>query len=271
MESAATVQTEARTDPLRELVLEAQEGDSSAVAALWTEVEKFVRWQARRRFRAVGSMGGCEVDDLVQEGFIAFAQAINDYDPARGNFLTLLNYNLLTAFAVAEGMRGKDPLNGAASLDEPLSEIYGDDAEQTRADLIPDQRAEAAFTDVEERLFTEDLRKALFRALDALSPAQRQIIKARYYEGHTLKRVGEECGFSASRAREIEGAALRQLRRQAKMFGLEQFVTQHTIYFYHYGVATMEHTGTSPVEASVLQRERLEKLWESEKMYTVLS
>lgn len=255
MEEVST-QTETREDPLRELALAAQGGDSSAVAALWTEVEKFVRWQARRRFRAVGSLGGCELDDLIQEGYIAFVKSLNDYDPARGYFLTLLNYNLLTAFAVAEGMRGKDPLNGAASLDEPLSEIYGDDAEQTRADLIPDQRAEAAFTDVEERLFTEDLRKALFRALDALSPAQRQIIKARYYEGRTLKRVGEECGFSASRAREIEGAALRKLRQQAKLFGLDQFVEQRTPYYRHIPIQTGRQT-----EEIILIRENLRNKW----------
>ena len=242
MEEVST-QTETREDPLRELALAAQGGDSSALGVLWTEVEKFVRWQARRRFRAVGSLGGCEVDDLVQEGYIGFVQAINDYDPARGNFLTILNYALLTAFAEAEGFRGtKDPLNGAASLDEPLGEIYGDDTEQTRADLIPDQRAEAAFTDVEERLFTEDLRKALFRALDALSPAQRRIIKSRYYAGLTLKRVGEERGITASRAREIEGSALRKLRQQATKYGLDGFVDLKTNFYMGFSIAQGKRT-----------------------------
>ncbi len=267
-------QPETKTDPLRELALAAQGGDSSTVAALWESVEGFIRWQARRRFHTVGNVGGAEVDDLVQQGFFGLVEAINDFNPERGNFLALLSFHLLKVFAEAEGFRGgKDPLNGAASLDEPLGEIYGDDSEQTRADLIPDQRAEAAFTGAEQKLFIQDLHRTLTKALDALSPAQREIIKARYFEGRTLKRVGEERGITASRARQIEGDALRKLRQQAGKYGLEQFVEQRTIFYKSYGIKTMQITETSPVEAIFFDRERLRALvqtTETRQEFTVI-
>ena len=247
------------------LALEAQGGDSSTVAALWMEVEKFVRWQARRRFHTVGNVGGVEVDDLVQEGFFALVEAINDFNPKRGNFLTLLSFHLLKVFAEAEGFRGgKDPLNGAASLDEPLGEIYGDDSEQTRADLIPDQRAEAAFTGAEQKLFIQDLHRALTRALDTLSPAQREIIKSKFFQGRTLKQIGNSRGISAERVRQTEGDALRKLRQQAGKVGLDQFVETRTRYYRRYGVELMRRTLTSPTEALLLEREYLRTLGQME-------
>lgn len=256
------------------LALEAQDGDSSTVAALWESVKGFIRWQARRRFHAVGNMGGVELDDLIQEGFFALVEAINDFNPKRGNFLTLLSFHLLKVFAEAEGFRGtKDPLNNAASLDEPLDAIFGDGSEQCRADIIPDEKAEAAFTDAEQKLFIQDLHRALTKALDALSPAQREIIKARYFEGRTLKRVGEERGITASRARQIEGDALRKLRQQAGKYGLEQFVEQRTIFYKSYGIKTMQITETSPVEAIFFDRERLRALvqtTETRQEFTVI-
>lgn len=273
MEEVST-QTETREDPLRELALAAQGGDSSTVAALWTEVEKFVRWQARRRFHAVGNMGGVELDDLVQQGFFGLVEAINNFNPERGSFTRILSFHLLKVFAEAEGFRGtKDPLNNAASLDEPLDAIFGDGSEQCRADIIPDEKAEAAFIDTEQKLFIQDLHRTLTKALDALSPAQREIIKARYFEGRTLKRVGEERGITASRARQIEGDALRKLRQQAGKYGLEQFVEQRTSYYKSYGIKTMQITETSPVEAIFFDRERLRALvqtTETRQEFTVI-
>ena len=85
MEEVSSTQPETKIDPLKDLALAAQGGDSSAVAALWESVERFVKMQARRRFHIVGNMSGVELDDLCQLGFRALVEAIDSYDPTRGS------------------------------------------------------------------------------------------------------------------------------------------------------------------------------------------
>lgn len=270
MESAVTTIEESKTDPIRALVLAAQDGDKQCMSALWESVERFIRVQAKRRFVVSGGAGGVELDDLCQSGFLALFDAVQRFDPERENssFLSLLVLCLKSVFNEVQGTRHSDALQFAVSIDAQESD---DDDDLTIADRVPDPAAQADFDAAEDAIFQAQLRKALKTALDCLPPARREIIKSRFFEGLTQKEIAQKRSITAGAVQAAEGEALRELRREARKSGLEQFVTQHTVYFYHYGVATMEHTGTSPTEASVLQRERLEKLWESEKMYTVLS
>lgn len=235
------------------LALEAQGGDSSTVAALWTEVEKFIRWQARRRLHLTGVLAGAEYDDLVQGGYLALVEAVDSYDVAKGGFLTMLNFKLLTIFAEMQGLRtGHDALNRAAvSLDAPIGEDGGDAVQM--ADFIPDPQAQAELDGVNERIFQSQLQQALTRALDALPPNRREVIKARFYENKTLKQVGIERQISPERARVLEFEALRQLRQGAKRNNLEEFIELKTDYYTGYSI----QQGRRTTEEIFLSREQL--------------
>ena len=243
--------------------------DPAIMPALWEAVERFIKWQSRQRFQLVGSLGGCEVDDLIQSGYIALVEAVQGFDPEKENasFLSLLALRLKTAFNEAAGIRStrRDALLYAGSLDRPISE------EEPEGEALIDLQGapDAGFEATEDRIFTEDLHRALEMALDALPAKKREIIKARYYDGLTREEIARQRGCTGSAVREQERQALDQMRQQAKTTGLAQFVELHTLYYRHYGVEYMKRTHTSPVEAVFLDRERLRELWETEQRYTV--
>jgi len=258
-----TARTEIKNDPLRELVLSAQGGDREAMAALWDGVERFVRWEANRRYTLTGTIGGADIDDLCQCGYLALVDAVGRYDPqkANGSFLGLLSFRLRTAFSEAQGIRGhRDPLNRAASLDEPLSDCLHDDSEQTRADFIEDPAAADAFTAAEDRIFKDQLSKAIFRALDALPAERRQVVKDRFYRKLTLAEIARERGVTANAIREAEGTALRQMRMQAWKYGLDRFIEQQTRFYRPAGYGAFANADyTSSTELTVFEREQLRR------------
>jgi RNA polymerase primary sigma factor len=68
-----------------------------------------------------------------------------------------------------------------------------------------------------EAILSEDLSTQVERALATLSPKEQEIIRLRFGIGddvpRTLEEVGQRYGLTRERIRQIEGKALRQLRR----------------------------------------------------------
>ena len=144
-----------------------QSGERDKLPELWEQVEKFVAQQAHRRHLLSGGVGGVEVEDLYQSGYIALVAAADTYDPDAGRaFIGWLSLALKTAFAEAGGYRShkqvRDPLHHAGSLDVPTSE----DSDTAIGDLVADLNAAQDFRDVEDRLYLEQLHNALEKALD---------------------------------------------------------------------------------------------------------
>lgn len=102
-----------------------------------------------------------------------------------------------------------DPLRYAGPLDVPV--LDGGDDGSTLAELIPDQKADAAFEDVAERDRVERLRAALERALDQIPRDQAEAVRAAYFYG---KRVDNK----------LKNAALRSLRNPVISKGLKSFL-----------------------------------------------
>lgn len=133
-----------------------------------------------------------------------------------GNISLLLTYystTLKAAFTAACGVRTRreqmDPLRYAGPLDVPV--LDGGDDGSTLAELIPDQKADAAFEDVAERDRVERLRAALERALDQIPRDQAEAVRAAYFYG---KRVDNK----------LKNAALRSLRNPVISKGLKSFL-----------------------------------------------
>ena len=163
------------------IVLSVQSGDCD-VLALWGMCRRYAMQQATRWLRAFEGSGGVELDDLEQSAFIGLLKAVQTWKPESGAFSTWYTIQLRAVFVEAYGMRTKrtreDPLNKFhLSLDTPLDE--NEDGSFTIADVLPDEAAEEAFEDIEQR----DFRQAVQAALAQLTDAQRDAIISEFWLG----------------------------------------------------------------------------------------
>ncbi len=163
------------------IAVSVQSGDGD-VLALWGMCRRYAMQQATRWLRAFESSGGVELDDLEQSAFIGLLKAVQTWKPESGAFSTWYTIQLKAVFVEAYGTRTKrtreDPLNKYhLSLDTPLDE--NEDGSFTIADILPDERAEAEFEDIEQR----DCQQAVQAALAQLPNAQREAIIGEFWFG----------------------------------------------------------------------------------------
>ena len=163
------------------IAVSVQSGDGD-VLALWGMCRRYAMQQATRWFRAFEGSGGVELDDLEQSAFIGLLKAVQTWKPESGAFSTWYTIQLKAVFVEAYGMRTKrtreDPLNKYhLSLDTPLDE--NEDGSFTIADVLPDEAAEEAFEDIEQR----DFQQAVQAALAQLTDAERDAIISEFWLG----------------------------------------------------------------------------------------
>ena len=234
-------------DNVDKLAIAAKE-DKAIIPALWDAVAGFIRYQANRRYNILRAEGTArdEIDDYTQQGYFALLDAVEGFSPEHGaGFTTYLAFHLKAAFRDVEGIRTekRDALQFADSLDMPLDDESGD----TLLDIVADP--DNPYQETEARIFTEQLRKALLKALDALPLVKREIIKARYFDGLQRAEIAQRQGRTISSIREQERTALQQLRREARKTGLDRFIELSTDYY--------NINGFRPVEKTAERRETL--------------
>lgn len=246
-----------------ELAVKIKAGDRELVPVLWDQVKSLVYWKARQRYLLTDGFGGADIEDLVQSGFLGLLETVEIFDPDAGaGFLTVLDWKLKTAFSEAAGGRSKrrsrDPLNYAASLDEPLTD--DGDSSLTLLDTIPDDRDD--FEDVDEKIWTEQLRDALDHALDDLPENEKNVVRRRFYDGMTLREIAEADGVSHELVRQREKNALMTMKRRQHRYRLNEFIEQHrreldedTPWFLSVSVDEFNRTRSSAVEKLVLMRD----------------
>ena len=196
------------TDQIAQVV---QAGQAD-VMTLWAAVRRFAYRQGNRWYLALGNRAGMELEDFEQVAFLALLDALKTWEPEAGTFLTWFGLRLKSAFSEATGQRTqrdkRDPLQTCVSLDTPIEE--GDAL--TLADVLPDQTAEAAFEDVDERDRRQRLYHALHRAVQALPETQRRAVVLRYFCGCTVEGTAARMGTTRAAASAAEQKALRLLR-----------------------------------------------------------
>lgn len=230
-----------------ELAALVRAGRTEYTLPLWQGVQRFVYQQATRWSRAWGYRA--EVDDLAQCGFLALLDAVEDYDPAKGKFLTWYTLFLQKAFSEAVGCRTegqrREPLNTALSLEAPVGE---DTDTVTLGDTLegPDPIADA-----DRRLYLEQLHNALEAELEGLPPEQRDVLRHRFYGEQTRREVCEALALTMDGVRRREEHGLNALRRPRAARRLRLFLDDRTDFYGLHGVHA--------VEDAVTWREQLEE------------
>lgn len=200
----------------------AKGGDRQAMAALWTQNKGLLHILCRRyasRFARRAAAAGVTWEDIQQEGYFIICETVRLYDPHRGaQFTALLPYIVRNHLQELLGIRTQraqnEPLSKAVSLDEPLD--TEDEAGATRADLVPDPAAAAAFESAEQALFIRKLRADLEHALAKLDPRQADALCGKYYMGYTLRQLAESMGCTPDRAKALQAQGLAAMRRHTR-------------------------------------------------------
>lgn len=247
-----------------ELAARIKAGERELISQLWEQTRGFIAQQAARRIYALNGAGGVELDDLIQSGFFALLQAVEDYDQEREyKLLTYLGYHLKTEFASCIGYRTRAglPMIKPVSLDTPL------DDNDPGSETLLDQQADPAdrIKDVEHQIWIEQLQSVLMQAMGRLPSIERQVLICRYLEQQTQAKTAEIVGCSLNLCRQSEYRAFKHLRRPSIVEELRPFVEEcinnNTRYYYRVGLKSFENTHTSAVEKLTLEREELRRLY----------
>lgn len=187
-------------------------------------------WQWYSQNKPVADAAGMTLEDFDQEAFFAVQRAAQNYDPAKGSFTSLLPYYGLSQInhavcgehcrtEIAEDGRqvrkSANPLNSCTSLDTPLD--ADNEGSGTRGEIIEDPAASLAFQSAEDEIYTQELHAALEEAFSKLKDREAEVLRRRYYEGKTLRVVGEGIGVKYERVRQIEADAFRKLRHNRQL------------------------------------------------------
>lgn len=134
------------------------------VLTLWAAVRGYAYRKARRWAAALEHRSGQDIEDLMQEAFLAMLRAVRLWRSDGGTgFIGIYEFTLRTAFADACSIRTvrsrSDPLQTAISLDTPV----GEDGEETNAlvDFVQDTQAEDRLLEIEREELVEAVQAAL--------------------------------------------------------------------------------------------------------------
>ena len=227
-----------------ELAYRIQQGQKEYIPQLWEQSKRLAYLQARKYYtekKDLCTVAGVTLEDLEQQSYFAFVQAIEYYSPASGyKFLTFLRYPLQQEFNSITGMRTasgrKSIMKAAVRLEQPL-------------------------TSEDEELTLEDITdEALQDCLDRLTERQRKVITCVYYGNMTRAEAAKEAGCKTTQATEAERKGLYTMRngwckRRLKEFA-QDIITSRAMY--HSGFTVWKNKGMSAPEYAVLRMEELE-------------
>ena len=242
-----------------ELVLIIKNGNDELLPSLWERVERFAVSKAKIYYNSHSQLCaavGVVLDDLQQEAYFAFLDAVRYYDPEKDLlFISYMGYPLLNAFNGLCGQRTakdrEDPLSKSKSLNTPIGE---DDL--TLEDMLEDETAGNAFCNVEELDYTKRLRSDLEQCIDTLNHNQQEVIRCRYFSGMAFRDIAERQNVKEKLCRSRETEALRSLRRGKSLATLQKYRDDIiSRYGYNGSFGLWRDSGCSAVEYAVLKRE----------------
>ena len=206
-----------------ELAVLAQQGDRHALGQLWEQVKRLLYRMVNRFYARYGAdqcaRHGVTLADLEQEAFLALLDGVKAYRPGgKYQFTTYLAKASENRFRAAMGLRKRDPLDMADSLNAPAWE---DDSGTEAGDLVPDPQAAEELEAVDTSAETECFHKGLEAGLARLDPIQSGILRRRFYGKQTRAQVAEALHVTPNMVRREESKALQALRGDRQVISLD--------------------------------------------------
>ena len=241
------------------LAAAAKVGDRDALLALWERNQGLLIRLLHRLYKA--KMGrvqfaGATLEDVEQLAYICLDYAVKNCRPAAGAFNTCVGYAVKGIFyqemQMATKKQREAPLTNAQSLDEIIEGMDG----ISLVDTIEDGSAGLAFEQVEESLFREKLHEDLEKALSAMPMHCADVIRAKYYKGHTLASISTEYGLTLKQARQIERQAIQKLRASPTLCS---YLNEHISAKAYHGTGLTAWRGGGSIEERLTERRETQR------------
>ncbi len=170
-----------------ELADKIKAGESEYIGQLWQQVERFVRMKARGYYNKLNSSNinmFFDVEDLINESYLAMLDAVKYYDNEKGAFLTVFNFFLSKHFQLVSHLRRSESTHNY-NWYSSLNKIAGtEDGEKELLEYIEDKTALQEIIAVEDVDFCRYARKYISKALNTpeISKKERNYIKLIYFK-----------------------------------------------------------------------------------------
>lgn len=206
-----------------QLALAAKQGDGKALLALWEQVNRLLYQLARKFCLRCGAdkcaHHGVTLNDLEQECYLAFLDAVRAYKPAKGwRFTTYLTRTSENRFQACMGKR-HNALDIAESMNAPTFDDGKNPVEM--GDLIPDPQAESELQAVADWDEWQQACTVLDEGLDKLDTVQSAILRRRFCGGQTRQQIADRLHITLADVRREEARALQVLRADQRVMALE--------------------------------------------------
>lgn len=225
-----------------ELAASIQAGDTWRLDTLLTQNNGMLYHIARQYSGLAERNRVADLEDLYQSAALGMIEAVAEWEPERGAFLTVATFymrrrvrELLGVYSTKERIEN----GGTASLDAAISA----EDESPLVELIADPAA----LDPEEAAIQADMRRIVREAVAALPAEECAAINNTYLQEG--KRGGAD-GKTLNKG-------MRTLRRNSRL--LQLWAEYESVPYWHRSHASWRHTHTSAVEAATMQRERIRK------------
>ena len=246
-----------------ELAIKIKNGEKELTEELWNSIRRLIAKKAIAYFIGSSDHCGNEIDDYIQSGYFAMIDAVNAFKPETGyKFTTFLYFHLKNRFREITGKRTskKDPLNDSISLDSKLDDTKDGD---TLIDIVPAARDE--IEEIEDKIWNEQLNKALEKALKDLNKDEETIIRLEFFSNISLKAISELKNIPYDEIFKKRKKAFDTLRKNNYKTRLEAFIDLNTDFFKGNGLSTFNSTNTRGIERTVIKRDYLREFEEKKE------
>ena len=188
------------------LIARLEQGDDQARNLLIEHNLRLVAYIARRFENT-----GINIEDLISIGTIGLIKAVGTYQPAKS--IKLATYaSRCIGNEILMYLRKSSNRRQEASIDEPLN-VDGDGNELLLSDILGSDENQ-----ISQRLEQDAERAVLRRAVDSLSPRERQIMELRFGLADGIERTQKEAadalGISQSYISRLEKRIIHTLKVQ---------------------------------------------------------
>lgn len=185
-----------------EMAIQIQLGHNEYYSKLWDSVHRLMYKILHSKTNAIPLPNYISREDLEQEMYFAFCNAIQAYDDTKPyKFTSYLEYQIMNA--VRSALPSK-PLK-----EYSYNQTAGEDEETELIDFIPDSTAAERTQDIE----LTDIQMQTRQAVSELPERERQAITLYYFKGIGYKQIAETTGVALNMARNRVRKGLNILRQ----------------------------------------------------------